>query len=49
LTSTPSQPQFTPSDVINAVNNLRVSHGLTPLTTHPVLMQIALLPVAVAL
>src|SRR5271157_935121 len=41
LTSAPSQPQFTPADVINAVNNLRVANGLTPLTTHPVLMQIA--------
>jgi len=42
-TSTPgsSGPQFTPADVINAVNNLRLSHGLAPLTSHPVLMQIA--------
>jgi uncharacterized protein YkwD len=36
-----SQPQFTTSDVINAVNNLRLSHGLAPLAAHPVLMQIA--------
>jgi LysM repeat protein len=39
--STPSQPQFTPSDVINAVNNLRASHGLNQLASHPVLMEIA--------
>jgi LysM repeat protein len=41
LTFAPSQPQFTPADVINAVDNLRVSNGLAPLTTHPVLVQIA--------
>jgi LysM repeat protein len=45
MESTPSpmqsQPRFTPADVINAVNNLRVSNGLASLTTHPVLMQIA--------
>ncbi|HEY9152353.1 MAG TPA: LysM peptidoglycan-binding domain-containing protein [Anaerolineales bacterium] len=38
---TQSQPQFTPIDVINAVNNLRLSHGLARLVAHPVLMQIA--------
>ncbi len=37
----PSKPQFTPADVINAVNNLRASNGLGPLTAHPALMQIA--------
>jgi LysM repeat protein len=36
-----SQPQFTPNDVINAVNNLRLSHGLARLAAHPVLMEIA--------
>ena len=41
LESTLSQPQFTPADVINAVNNLRVSNGLAPLAEHPVLMEIA--------
>jgi len=40
-TPVPSQPQFTPADVINAVNSLRASSGLGPLTTHPVLMEIA--------
>ncbi len=40
-TPTSSQPQFTPTDLINAVNNLRLSHGLASLTAHPVLMQIA--------
>jgi LysM repeat protein/uncharacterized protein YkwD len=37
----PSGPQFTPADVINAVNNLRASNGLPTLATHPALMQIA--------
>ena len=43
LESTPSltQPRFTPADVINAVNNLRLSNGLTRLASHPVLMEIA--------
>ena len=31
----------TPSQVIEAVNALRLAHGLTPLSVHPVLMQIA--------
>jgi uncharacterized protein YkwD len=30
-----------PADVINAVNNLRIQHGLNPLTVHDVLMQVA--------
>lgn len=35
----PSAPA--PADVINAVNNLRLAHGLNPLTVHPVLMEVA--------
>ena len=31
----------TPADIINAVNNLRLSHGLNALTVHPVLSQVA--------
>ena len=31
----------TAADVIQAVNQLRIAHGLLPLNTHPVLMQIA--------
>jgi LysM repeat protein len=31
----------TPADLINAVNNLRLSHGLPTLNTHPALMQAA--------
>ena len=31
----------TPADIINAVNNLRLSHGLNVLTVHPVLAQVA--------
>jgi len=38
---TPSEPQFTPADVIEAVNSLRVANGLPALATHPVLMQVA--------
>jgi LysM repeat protein len=38
---TQSQPRFTPADVINAVNNLRVSNSLARLASHPVLMEIA--------
>lgn len=30
-----------PADIINAINSLRISHGLLPLSVHPVLMQIA--------
>jgi uncharacterized protein YkwD len=30
----------TPAQIIEAVNNLRMSHGIAPLTVHPVLMQI---------
>ncbi len=35
----PSQPP-TPSQVIEAINNLRLSHGIAPLGVHPVLMRI---------
>ncbi len=41
LTETPSQPQFTAMDLINTINNLRVTNGLLPLAVHPVLMQVA--------
>lgn len=34
-------PAPAPSDVINAVNNLRLERGLNPLTVHPVLMEVA--------
>lgn len=30
----------TPSEVIEAINNLRMSHGIAPLGIHPVLMQV---------
>ncbi len=40
-TPTPSEPRFTASDVIDAVNSLRLSTGLAPLAVHPVLMQVA--------
>jgi len=30
-----------PADIINAVNDLRLAHGLIPLAVHPVLMQVA--------
>jgi uncharacterized protein YkwD/LysM repeat protein len=35
----PQQSITSPSQLIDAVNNLRVSYGLLPLTVHPVLMQ----------
>ena len=35
----PQQSITSPSQLIDAVNNLRVSYGLQPLTVHPVLMQ----------
>ena len=41
--STPELDPPTPADVIEAVNTLRLSHGLNPLTVHPVLMQVAAL------
>ncbi len=37
---TPGNPP-TPAEVINAVNNLRIAHGLPALMVHPALMQIA--------
>lgn len=37
----PQQNQPTPSELINAVNALRLSYGLAPLTVHPILMQTA--------
>jgi uncharacterized protein YkwD/LysM repeat protein len=44
-TQTPVQttvaPPLSPSDVINAVNDLRLANGLNVLTVHPVLMQVA--------
>ena len=38
---TPSEPQFTPGEVIEVVNSLRVANGLPALAVHPVLMQVA--------
>ena len=35
----PQQSITSPSQLIDAVNNLRLSYGLQPLTVHPVLMQ----------
>jgi hypothetical protein len=39
LTPIPSVPS--PADIINAVNNLRIQHGLNPLVIHGVLMEVA--------
>jgi hypothetical protein len=36
-----SESPPTPAQVIEAVNVLRLTYGLTPLNAHPVLMQIA--------
>jgi len=36
-----SQLQITPADMINTVNDLRLSYGLAALTVHPALMEIA--------
>lgn len=39
--TTATQPQApTPSQVIEAINNLRISHGIAPLGVHSVLMQV---------
>jgi hypothetical protein len=40
-TSTPVPSAPSPADIINAVNNLRMQHGLNPLFTNDVLMQVA--------
>ena len=40
---TPELNPPTPAEIIEAVNALRLSHGLNPLTIHPVLMQVAAL------
>jgi len=40
-TSTPMPSAPSPADIINAVNNLRLQHGLNALTTHDVLMEVA--------
>ena len=40
-TETPGASAPAPADIINAVNNLRLSHGLNALNTHPILMQVA--------
>ena len=40
---TPTTPSDSPpvqAEIINGVNNLRLSHGIAPLSVHPVLMQI---------
>jgi LysM repeat protein/uncharacterized protein YkwD len=39
-TPAPQAQPPNPSEVIEAVNNLRLSHGIAPLGVHPVLMQI---------
>ena len=41
LTSTPMPSAPSPADIINEVNNLRIAHGLNPLTVHSVLMEVA--------
>lgn len=42
--STPTTPPLpSPADIIDAVNNLRLANGLSPLTVHPVLMEVAAL------
>ena len=40
-TSTPVPSLPSPADIINAVNNLSLQHGLNALTVHDVLMQVA--------
>jgi LysM repeat protein len=40
-TPTPQSEVPTPAQIMEAVNNLRLSRGLNPLNAHPVLMQIA--------
>ena len=40
-TSTPTPSMPSPADIINAVNNLRLQHGLNPLNVHDVLMEVA--------
>ena len=40
-TSTPMPSAPSPADIINAVNNLRLQHGLNPLVVHDVLMEVA--------
>lgn len=40
-TATPEPNSLTPADLINAVNTLRVGNGVSPLSVHPVLMQVA--------
>jgi len=37
---TPQPPAPTPAQVIEAINNLRMSHGIAPLGVHSVLMQV---------
>jgi uncharacterized protein YkwD len=39
-TSTPTPSAPSAVDIINAVNNLRLRHGLTPLTIHDVVMEV---------
>ena len=39
-TPTPQNQVPTPSQVIEAINALRISHGIAPLSVHPVLMQV---------
>ncbi len=40
-TSTPIPSAPSPADIINAVNNLKLQHGLNALTAHDVLMEVA--------
>src|SRR5689334_13184847 len=41
VTSTPQPSAPSPADIINAVNNLRLAHGLNTLGVHSVLMEVA--------
>lgn len=41
VSPTPMPPVPSPDEMIAAINSLRISYGLPPLNTHPILMQVA--------